>query len=219
MSDIGRTRIKICGLTKVEDVEAAVALGADCLGFVLAPSPRRVSPEQIAEITAGVPAGISKIGVFVDAPVAGVIETVKSAALDLVQLHGSEDEIYTGHLRRAGIGFIKVYRLGRDRGLPAAVPPGCRALLFDTFLPGIAGGAGRSFDWSLVADWTGAPFFLAGGLEPGNVTRALEMVEPYGVDVSSGVEAAPGVKDYDKLKRFINAVRVFDARPKKRIER
>jgi phosphoribosylanthranilate isomerase len=205
-----RTKIKICGLTRAEDVAVAARLGADYLGFILAPSPRRVTPERVAGITAGVAGKSQKVGVFVDAPLEEVIKAVEIAGLDLVQLHGSEDEDYAGRLSAAGIRFIKVFRLGRDRRPPVTAFPGAEALLFDTFLPGIAGGAGKSFDWKLVSGWSGAPFFLAGGLNPENVAEALALTRPYGVDVSSGVEAAPGIKDHARIKAFITAVRAGD---------
>ena len=205
-----RTRIKICGLTRAEDVETAARLGADYLGFILAESPRRIAPERIAAITAGLSGPAKKLGVFVDAPVDEVVGAVEVAGLDLVQLHGAENEDYANRLTAAGIEFIKVFRLGSGQRPPTAAFPGAAALLFDTFLPGVAGGAGKSFDWSLVAGWTGSQFFLAGGLNPENVALALGRTRPFGVDVSSGVETAPGIKDPEKMKRFITAVRAHD---------
>ena len=152
-----RTRIKICGLTRAGDVRAAARLGADYLGFILAPSPRRVTPERVAALTAGLSGRVQKVGVFVDAPLDEVIAAVATAGLDLVQLHGTEDEAYADRLTAAGIAYIKVLRLGRERRPPAAAFPGAAALLFDTFLPDRAGGGGKVFDWSLVAGWSGPP--------------------------------------------------------------
>ena len=205
-----RTRIKICGLTRAADVETAARLGADYLGFILAESPRRIVPEKIAEITSGLSGPARKVGVFVDAPVDEVIRAVEIAGLDLVQLHGAENEDYANRLTAAGIEFIKVFRLGSGQRPPTAVFPGAMALLFDTFLPGVAGGAGKSFDWNLVAGWTGTRFFLAGGLNPENVATALGRTRPFGVDVSSGIESVPGIKDHAKMKRFIAAVRAWE---------
>ncbi len=202
----GRVLVKICGLTRREDVAAAVAAGADLVGFVFAASPRRVTPGKVLEIGAGVPAAVKKVGVFVDERPERVVEIARTCGLDLVQLHGGEDEAYCRRILAAGCDFIKVFRLGRDRRPPTAAFPGSWALLFDTFLPGMAGGGGRTFDWNLVSGWSGRRFFLAGGLDPGNVGRALALTRPFGVDVSSGVESAPGIKDHEKIKRFVTAV-------------
>ncbi|MBN2808313.1 MAG: phosphoribosylanthranilate isomerase [Deltaproteobacteria bacterium] len=200
-----KTRIKICGLTRRHDALLAAELGADLLGFIFANSPRRITPEKMREIAAGLPAEILKVGVFVDAPLAEVKEIAASCALDVVQLHGSEDLDYVQSL--GGVKVLKVFRLGSGRKPPESALSSCWATLFDTWLPEQAGGGGRVFDWQLVKPWAGRRFFLAGGLTPENVGTAIADTEPFGVDVSSGVEISPGVKDPEKIRKFIEAVR------------
>ena len=198
-------KIKICGLTRRQDVLLAAELGADLLGFIFAKSPRRVAPERVLEISAGLPEKILKVGVFVDAPLAEVKEVATICALDVVQLHGSEDLDYC----RAFSSFkvLKVFRLGGGLDLPDSSLSSYWATLFDTWLPDQAGGGGKVFDWQLVAPWSGKRFFLAGGLTPENVGRAISITNPFGVDVSSGVEISPGIKDPAKMRKFIKAVK------------
>jgi len=198
-------KIKICGLTRKPDVELAAALGADLLGFVFAKSPRRVTPERVVEIAAGLSGKILKVGVFVDAPLAEIKEIANFCTLDVVQLHGSEDFDYCQALNSFKV--LKVYRLGEGRDLPESSLSSYWGTLFDTWLPHQAGGGGKVFDWRMVAPWSGRQFFLAGGLTPENVSQAIAMTRPFGVDVSSGVELAPGIKDAEKMRKFINAVK------------
>ena len=202
------TKIKICGLTRRDDVLLAAELGADLLGFVFADSPRRVAPETVAEISAGLPEGVLKVRVFVDAPLAEVRDIAAICALDVLQLHGSEDPDYCRAL--SSFKLLKVFRLGAGRSLPESSLTSFWATLFDTWLPDQAGGGGQVFDWRLVEPWSGRRFFLAGGLTPENVGRALEMTRPFGVDVSSGVEISPGIKDAAKIRKFIAAVKKAD---------
>lgn len=200
-----KTRIKICGLTRSQDVQLAVELGADLLGFIFAQSPRRIAPERMLEISAKVPEKVLKVGVFVDTPPAEVKEVATFCNLDVVQLHGSEGQDYCRVLERFKI--LKVYRLGEGRSLPEISLPPYWATLFDTWLPNQAGGGGKVFDWQLVASFAGKRFFLAGGLTPENVGRAISMTNPFGVDVSSGVESSPGIKDPEKMRKFIESVK------------
>ena len=198
-------QIKICGLTRYQDVRLAAELGADLLGFVFAKSPRRVTPERVVEISAGLSDKILKVGVFVDTPLAEIKEIANFCALDVVQLHGSEDLDYCQAL--SSFKVLKVFRLGGGRNLPDSSLDSYWAALFDTWLPNLAGGGGKVFDWRMVAPWSGQRFFLACGLTPDNVAQAIAITLPFGVDVSSGVERAPGIKDAEKMRNFIGAVR------------
>ena len=202
------TKIKICGLTRRQDVVSAAELGADLLGFVFAKSPRRVSPETAAEISAGLPEKILKVGVFVDAPLAEIKEIAAYCALDVLQLHGTESLDYSRALNSHKV--LKVFRLGSGHKLPESSVTPYWAALFDTWLPDLAGGGGKVFDWRQVLPWSGRRFFLAGGLTPENVGRAVTMTTPFGVDVSSGVEISPGIKDPTKIRKFIAAVKMAE---------
>ncbi|MCD6293291.1 MAG: phosphoribosylanthranilate isomerase [Deltaproteobacteria bacterium] len=203
------SKIKICGLTLRQDVLAAADLGADLLGFVFAKSSRQVSPERMVEISAGLPESVLKVGVFVDAPLTEIKEIAAFCALDILQLHGSEDLDYCRALD--AYKLLKVFRLGQPGGvLPEASASAFWATLFDTWLPDQAGGGGRVFDWQQVLPWSGSRFFLAGGLTPENVGAAISMTRPFGVDISSGVESSPGIKDSAKIKKFIIAVKKAD---------
>jgi phosphoribosylanthranilate isomerase len=203
--------VKICGLTRTEDAREAVAAGADYLGFVFYPRSRRRLPREAAGWIRGV-SGAAKVGVFRDQE-RDVVERVRGeAALDLVQLHGEEPPALCAALggRERVIKAIGVAG-GIDWARVAEYAEVAR-VLFDTATPG-GGGSGRVFDWSLLAGR--APdldFWLAGGLAPGNVVRAITQARPAGVDVASGVEAAVGVKDPAKIRAFIAAVRRAEAR-------
>ncbi|MEA3348795.1 MAG: phosphoribosylanthranilate isomerase [Pseudomonadota bacterium] len=202
------TKIKICGLTRRQDVLSAGDLGADLLGFVFAKSPRRVSPERMVEISAWLPEGVLKVGVFVDVPLAEIQDIAVFCALDVLQLHGSEDLDYCRALNAYKV--LKVFRLGGGRNLPESSLASYWATLFDTWLPDMAGGGGKVFDWRQVLPWSGRRFFLAGGLTPENIGDAITMTRPFGVDVSSGVESSPGIKDPVKIRKFIKAVKGTD---------
>lgn len=212
-----RTRVKVCGITRVEDALVAVEAGADALGFIFAESPRRVSVAQAGEIVSQIPPLVTPIGVFVDEPPEVVAEVARAAGLRAVQLHGGESPECARALRSlAPVWVVKAFRV---RGESALAEIGryrecCDAVLLDAFVPGSAGGTGKVFDWSLAerAVACGVPLFLAGGLHPGNVAEAVRRVRPYAVDVSSGVEAGPGVKDHERLRAFLGAVRDADDR-------
>ena len=200
-----RTRIKICGLTRVEDVRLAVELGADALGFVLWPgSPRFVTSAQLKGLTAQLPPFVASVGLFVNAQRAEINAVLAEVRLDLLQFHGDEspadcDGFGVGYLRAAGV------RAGLDLVEFAKAWPHARGLLFDTHSAGY-GGSGKVFDWSLVPAELAPQVVLSGGLNAQNVTEAILSVRPYAVDVSSGVEAAPGIKDPMRLQRFFEQV-------------
>ncbi len=199
-------RIKICGITSGEDALAAVAAGADALGFVFHPaSPRAVSIEQAAAIIKVLPPFVSTVGLFVNAERATIEAIMIRCGLDLIQLHGDEtpqDCLYPG--RRV----IKALRVKGVESLLQAATYQVSGLLLDAWSEKVYGGSGESFDWALLRDFAGShPVILAGGLSPENVAAAIRQVRPYAVDVSSGVESAPGKKDLAKVTEFIRQVR------------
>ncbi|MEW6034359.1 MAG: phosphoribosylanthranilate isomerase [Chloroflexota bacterium] len=199
------TKVKICGITNVRDALHAVNCGADALGFVFAPSPRQVTVEQARHIVEHLPPYISKVGVFVDSEVERVQEIMSACALDIAQLHGSESPEYCQGLFPR---VVKAFRV-KDEGSLALLPQyRVSAYLLDSYLEGRHGGTGVTFNWDLARQAAQyGPVVLGGGLHPGNVWLAITMVQPYGVDVCSGVEASPGEKDPSKVRDFIQAVR------------
>lgn len=209
--------VKICGIRSVEDARTAADAGADYLGLVFAESPRRVDLAQARAIRDALPQGPPRVGVFDRAGPDEVVVAVEAADLATIQVHG---EYAPGELTRlvraAGRPFIRALHAGRDNlgddleeALASDPPP--FALLLDTPVEGLAGGSGRTFDWQLARDPARRTrVFLAGGLTPANVAAAIRAVEPYAVDVSSGVEAAPGRKDRELVRTFIAAARAAD---------
>jgi phosphoribosylanthranilate isomerase len=199
--------VKICGLCRPEDVACAVAAGADCVGFVLyAKSPRYVSRERLAALAALVPAGVLRVGVVVNASATAVAEAVAAGHLDVIQFHGDEAdrEVAAFRLARAWrvVSLQEPADVERAAGLPGEV------LVVDASSAAGRGGTGRVCDWTLAAHLAQRRrILLAGGLRPENVAEALRQVQPWGVDVSSGVEAAPGSKDHDRVRRFVAAAR------------
>jgi phosphoribosylanthranilate isomerase len=210
---VRRTRIKICGITREEDLAAAVCAGADALGFVFyAGSPRHVSPRRAAELLAGVPAFVSKVGLFVNETEQTVRSVLAQTPLDLLQFHGDEDAAYCCSF---GKPWIKVARVKPGFDLleyasEFARAVGVAGLLLDAHVEGY-GGAGKTFDWSLIPRSLPLPVILSGGLHPGNIAQAVSTVRPWAVDVSSGVEASRGIKDAQKITEFIAGVRNADA--------
>lgn len=205
-----RTRIKVCGIMSAEDASAAVAAGADALGVVLAPSPRRLTLGQAEAALVGVPPFVGRIGVFVDADPAFVADAVARLALSAVQFHGTESPEACA---TAPAPVIKAFRVrqGFDAAEIERYEGAVVAVLLDAFVPGIAGGTGRTFDWDAaraVPGW--APLVLAGGLTDVNVGEAVRRLHPFAVDVSSGVEVSPGIKDHDAIRSFVAAVRAAD---------
>jgi len=196
-------RIKICGITNEEDGLAAAKFGADALGFVFAPSPRRISVERAREIIKLLPPLVQTVGVFVNEEPEKVLSTAAACGLDILQFHGDEPAAYCGSL---DLRVIKAVRLqGRDglENLSKYVNV-VDALLLDTYVPNKLGGTGITFDWKLAAEARRyGRIILAGGLNPGNVAAAISMVKPYAVDASSGLEQSPGAKDHEKMAKFI----------------
>ena len=205
-----RTRIKFCGLTREADVDAAVAAGADALGFVLwSGSKRAIDAQRLAELSARVPAFVTRVGLFVD-PSPSLVERC-APHLDLLQFHGDESP---EACEAAGRPWIKALRMreGLDLDASAEAYHGARALLLDAYRPGVPGGTGETFDWSRIPASLAKPVILAGGLTPDNVGAAIAAVGPFAVDVSGGIEAAPGVKDAARMAAFLGAVRRADER-------
>lgn len=203
------TRVKICGITSAEDASAAVEAGADALGFVFVPgTPRLVHPEAAERIVAGLPPFVTAVGVFVDQPLEEVLRVASRCNLQAIQLHGDEPEDFS---RRIPLKVIKAVRVRGARDLrPISTYP-AHAFLLDAFVEGQAGGTGTTISWDLALQAKGrAPIILSGGLRPETVGLAVRRVRPYGVDVSSGVEACPGRKDHQKVREFIAAVHQAD---------
>jgi len=198
-------KVKICGITNLEDALAAVNWGADALGFVFAPSPRQVTPQQVTSIVAGLPPFVCKVGVFVDSGLPEVKETMKACSLDLAQLHGSESPDFCNELFPR---VIKSFRV-KDESVLALLPQyKVSAYLLDSYNEALKGGTGRSFDWGIAKKARRyGPIILSGGLTSANVRQAISLVRPYAVDVSSGVESEPGVKDHAKLQAFLEIVK------------
>jgi phosphoribosylanthranilate isomerase len=201
--------VKICGLTNEDDALLAVALGADAVGFVFAPSPRQVAPQRVFDITRRLPPEILTVGVFRDELPKRVIEVVKAAGVRAAQLHGHESPEVTRAVKEHVRFVIQAFPAGSD-ALRRADDHGADVIMIDSATPG----SGTVFDWGLVDDAPqDAKILLAGGLTPENVATAIYRVEPWGVDVSSGVEAEPGKKDPLKLRAFIEAARAAAPEP------
>lgn len=206
-----RTRVKICGLTREEDIDAAIAAGADALGFVLWPgSKRAIGLDRLAELTARVPAFVTRVGLVVDQDAAFIEAACEH--LDLLQFHGDEAP---GSCDGYSRPYIKALRMreGVDLEAMASAYGTARALLLDAYKPGVPGGTGETFDWSRIPANLAKPVILAGGLHATNVQQAIRAVGPFAVDVSGGVEASPGIKSAAKLDDFLH--RVFTSYPSK----
>jgi len=205
-----RTRVKICGITRIDDALAAAAAGADAIGLVFyAASPRSIGIDQAAAICAALPPFVSAVGLFVDADAEAVQSVLRQVPLSALQFHGDEAPPFCAQFRRP---YLKALRMRDDLDLTAAAQQFSRAsaLLLDTYRAGVAGGTGESFDWERVPSAMAPRIVLAGGLKPGNVEQAIIQVRPYAVDVSGGVESAPGIKDAAMVQSFIAAVRRAD---------
>jgi phosphoribosylanthranilate isomerase len=204
-------KVKICGITNADDAQVAVAAGADLLGFVFYDqSPRHVTVAQAAVIARTVPPYVVRVGLFVNAPEELVAEAMSACGLQLLQFHGDETPAYCRQFPAMSMKAFRVKDADTLRALPEYPTD---AWLLDAFVPGQRGGTGHSFNWDLAIEAVklGKPVFLAGGLTPENVAEAVRQVRPYGVDVSSGVESAPGRKDPAKVRAFIAAAKA--ARP------
>lgn len=197
-------RVKICGITRAEDLQAACAAGADALGFVFyEKSPRHVTPSAAAALLRELPPFVQSVGLFVNADPAFVESVLAIAPLDLLQFHGDETP---ADCARYGRPYLKAIRVKPDTDLLkcAADFEAARGLLLDAFVPGVPGGTGERFDWGLIPPDLPLPVILSGGLDPGNVAEAVRAVRPWAVDVSSGVEASKGIKDAHKVAQFIS---------------
>jgi phosphoribosylanthranilate isomerase len=207
-------KIKICGITNPDDAMAAVDAGADALGFVFyKSSPRYVHPDVVRRMVASLPPFVLPVGVFVNEDLTVVQDVIDSCGLAVAQLHGEETAAYC---EQVGRPVWKAIRLKNSGGFLALAEykgrAGVRALLIDAYSASAHGGTGQKADWALAAEAARtAPVLLAGGLTPENVGDAIRMVKPYGVDVSSGVEASPGKKDHHKVTAFIQAVTLVSA--------
>ena len=200
-------KVKICGITNVADGIAAAEAGADALGFVFCEqSPRCISIEAAAELIRQLPPFILKAGVFVNAPEDAVIRAVRECGLSLLQFHGDEPPEYC---LQFGLMSMKAFRIRDAASLQGLQNYPTDAWLLDAYSPEALGGTGEKFNWNLAveAQKFGKPIFLAGGLTPENVSEAIRQVQPFGVDVSSGVESAPGKKDHAKVRAFIKSAK------------
>jgi phosphoribosylanthranilate isomerase len=206
-----RTRVKICGITRVEDAQAAAAHGADAIGLIFyRPSPRYVAPERARAIVAATPAFVTTVAVFVN-PTREEVETViRESGVSLLQFHGDEPPEFCSAFSRP---YIKAARLRPGLDLLKYLSPhtDARAWMLDSFHEDLWGGTGGAFDWSLVPRDAAKPVVLSGGLTSDNVANAVRRVGPYAVDVSTGVEVSKGIKDAAKIAAFIGAVRREDS--------
>ncbi len=201
------TEIKICGITNVGDALCAAACGADAVGFIFhKSSPRCVAPERAKEIIAALPRGITTVGVFVNREAEEVAQTVADCGLDLIQLHGDESPEYCRRFPPERI--IKAVFPRTPKDLRALAAYDVRAFLVDFREAGRYGGTGKRADWGLAARLGKThPLILAGGLDAGNIGKALAAVAPVAVDINSGCERAPGIKDHDRMRRIVGMIR------------
>ena len=204
------TRIKCCGMTRVEDALLAAELGVDAIGLVFsARSKRRVSLVHAREIVAALPPFVATVALFMDDEESLVRQVLEAVRPTLLQFHGVENDAWCMQFERP---FLKAIAMGESAGISPRFRehPHATAILLDGHRPGEAGGSGKTFDWRLLPADLGCPLILAGGLDATNVSDAIRMARPWGVDVASGVESAPGIKDPDKLSAFVRAVREVD---------
>lgn len=206
---MNRTRVKICGITRVEDARAAINSGADALGLVFySKSPRYVELSVAANIARNIGPFVTIVGLFVNAEAAQVREAVRTVGLDLLQFHGDEDEAYCAQFE---MPYIKAIRMSPELDVKEVVTkyPSARGFLFDAWSKDKYGGTGETFEWERLSSLkesadTDIPFILAGGLTPENVGQAVAAVKPYAIDVSGGVEQSPGIKSPELIQQFID---------------
>lgn len=206
------TRVKICGITRVEDALAAARLGAHAIGLMFWPqSARAITPTVAREIVAALPPFVSAVGVFVNPERELVRQAISTAGLNMLQFHGDEVHETPEFCGQFSLPYIKAVRVrqGLDLLQYATQYAGAAGLLLDSYVEGAPGGTGQVFDWNLIPPHlpTSLPLILSGGLNPGNVTAAIKQVQPWAVDVSSGVERAKGIKDAEKISAFMSGVR------------
>jgi phosphoribosylanthranilate isomerase len=205
-------RVKICGMTRAEDIQAAASAGADALGFVFyPPSPRAVAMAQAATLIAAVPPFVTSVGLFVNPDVELIDRVCSEVDLDLLQFHGDESAQECA-LLAAGMRWFKAIRMRPEMNVLAEMQSyadaGASGVLLDAYQPGVPGGTGSTFDWTRVPNERPLPLILAGGLTPENVAEAIAVVQPWAVDVSGGVETAPGMKSADSIRQFVSAARI-----------
>jgi phosphoribosylanthranilate isomerase len=200
-----RTRVKICGITRAQDAAQVVAAGGDAIGLVFyEPSPRAVTIQMAKEIVKSVPAFVTVVALFVNPSVQEVRKVLEEVRIDLLQFHGDEESDFCSQFKRPYIKAIRV-RQTSDVVASSLRFPDALALLLDSYKPGVPGGTGETFDWSLIPE-SPKPLILAGGLAPDNIAFAIDQVQPFAVDVSGGVEATKGIKDHSKINKFITEV-------------
>lgn len=205
-ASIVRTRVKICGITNLDDALSAVKAGCDALGFVFyAKSPRAVTPEQAAEIISKLPAFVTSVALFVNESSEAVNQVISKTGVDLLQFHGDESAEFCSAFSRP---YIKALRMKPELDLTNQFETyaSSQGILLDAYTPGIPGGTGEMFDWSRIPAHLASKIVLAGGLSADNVAKAITQVSPYAVDVSGGVEASKGIKDSSKMTDFMNEV-------------
>ncbi len=207
-----RTRVKFCGMTRAGDVRLASELGVDAVGFVFArASPRRIRPEEARLMRNALAPLVDAVALFMDNTAEEVRDAIRQVRPTLLQFHGSEDDAFC---RGFGVPWVKA--IGMGGGTPESATalqlryPGAAGFLFDSHAPGSPGGTGQAFDWSLLPMALNKPVILGGGMTPDNVFDAILTTLPWGVDVSSGIESAPGIKDGDRMRHFVEEVRRAD---------
>lgn len=206
------TKIKICGLTRLQDIEAVNAARPDYIGFVFAESRRRLTPQQALSLKRQLDPKIQSVGVFVNPSLETVLKIASQGILDIVQLHGDEPPAFAERVRReTGCPVVKAFRIRGEESLAALKAYGqANYLLLDAYNKNAYGGTGSVFNWELLdGNVSEKPFFLAGGLKPENIEKAIRTFRPYGVDISSGVETN-GYKDPSKIEEIIRKIRRFD---------
>jgi len=198
-------KVKICGLTREQDVQASVMAGADAIGFVLTRSPRQITAARANELSLLVPAGVLKVGLFLNQSRAEIEQVLNTVSLDILQFHGTES---AEDCRQFDLPYLKSVSMldGSALKIAAIDYPDAAGLLLDSHVAGKVGGSGKVFDWSLISKGS-IPLWLAGGLNQDNVAAAMQQAQPFAVDVSSGVESSPGIKCAEKIVAFINAAR------------
>jgi phosphoribosylanthranilate isomerase len=212
MPDPRRTRIKFCGMTRIEDALAASALGVDAIGLIFAArSKRRLAPESAAILRAALPPMVDAVALFMDNAADEVRTTIDLVRPSLLQFHGDEDDNFCASF---ALPYMKAVAMGGEGDEDAATLPirypRAAAFLFDSHARGEAGGSGLTFDWARVPADFPKPFLVAGGLTPDNVFAAIRATDCWGVDVSSGIETSPGVKNHERMRRFVSEVRRAD---------
>ena len=202
------TWVKVCGTTNVEDALRAADAGADAIGLIFADSPRQVDPGKAREIATALPEGVLKVGVFVNEVPERIQHLADEVGLDYVQLHGDEAPKVVADLREGGLQVIKALRVRDAKSLERMEDYGADFYLLDAYSDKVRGGTGERFDWSVAKASTGyANILISGGLTPENVRAAIEFFEPYGVDASSSLEDAPGIKNDERVWRFVDAAK------------